>query len=179
MRVIAGKYRGKKLKEFELLSTKPTIDRVKEAMFNLIQFDIVDASVLDLFSGTGGLGIEAISRGAKLVHMVDSNKQAIDIINQNLKGVDGNFEVFNLDYLSHLEKLNKYDIILLDPPYKENFGIIAIDFIIKNKMLNNGGIIIFETSNQNNFDFNYPNITVDKRKYGTVAIYKLTYENWN
>lgn len=179
MRVVSGKYRGKKLKEFELISTKPTTDRVKEAMFNLIQFDIINASVLDLFSGTGGLGIEAISRGAKLVHMVDSNKQAINIIKQNLIGVQGNFKVFNEDYQTHLNKLYKYDIVLLDPPYKENFGVVAIDFILKHNMLNDGGIIIFETSEQNNFEFNYKNISVDKRKYGTVVLYKLTYENGN
>ena len=80
MRVIAGKYRGKKLKEFNLETTKPTLDRVKESMFNLIQFDVVDAVVLDLFSGTGALGIEAVSRGAKKTIFIDKNIEAIKII---------------------------------------------------------------------------------------------------
>ena len=80
MRIISGKYRGKKLKEFDLDSTRPTLDRVKESIFNLVQFDVLDSVVLDLFAGTGALGIEAISRGAKYVYLVDSNKQAINII---------------------------------------------------------------------------------------------------
>ena len=80
MRVIAGKYRGKKLKEFSLSSTKPTLDRVKESLFSSIQFDLIDARVLDLFSGTGALGIESLSRGAKEVDFVDSNPEAIKIL---------------------------------------------------------------------------------------------------
>ena len=80
MRIVAGKYRGKKLKEFELDSTKPTLDRVKESIFNLIQFEVLDAEVLDLFAGTGALSIECISRGAKFVSMVDSNPKAIKLI---------------------------------------------------------------------------------------------------
>ena len=84
MRIISGKYRGKKLKEFELNSTKPTLDRVKESIFNLIQFDVADAVVLDLFSGTGALGIEAISRGAKQTFLVDNNINAIKIIKETL-----------------------------------------------------------------------------------------------
>ena len=84
MRVVAGRYRGKKLKEFELETTKPTLDRVKESMFNLVQFEIVDAVVLDLFSGTGALGVESISRGAKKTYFVDANPKAIKIIKENL-----------------------------------------------------------------------------------------------
>ena len=85
MRVISGKYRGKKLKEFDLNSTRPTTDRVKESIFNLIQFEVIDSVVLDLFSGTGALGVEAISRGAKKTYLVDTNTQAIAIIKENLR----------------------------------------------------------------------------------------------
>ena len=88
MRIVSGKYRGKKLKEFDIETTKPTLDRVKESIFNLIQFDVADSVVLDLFSGTGALGIEAISRGAEKVVMVDSNKKAINVIKQNLVGIE-------------------------------------------------------------------------------------------
>ena len=114
MRVIAGKYRGKKLKEFNLDSTKPTIDRVKESIFNLIQFDVQDSVVLDLFSGTGAVGIEAISRGAKKTIMVDSNINAIKIIKENLSGVDGDFIVANEDYANFLNSTTQlFDIVLL------------------------------------------------------------------
>lgn len=174
MRVISGKYRGKKLKEFELETTKPTLDRVKESIFNLIQFDIMDSVVLDLFSGTGSLGIEAISRGARKTFLIDNNVKAIDIIKENLKGIEGDFEVVKADYMSFLQTNDsKYDIVLLDPPYKTDFAIIAIDYLIKNNKLNDNAIIIFETSEDKEFNFNFSNFEITRKKYGTVAVYKL------
>jgi len=175
MRIISGKYRGKKLKEFELSTTKPTLDRVKESIFNLIQFDIFDAVVLDLFAGTGALGIECISRGAKKTTLVDNNPQAIKIINENLKGIDGEYMVEHMNYLDYLNSnIETYDIVLLDPPYQTDYGTTAIDYLIKNNRMNNGGIIIFETSDQLDFEFDYPNYDVKRKKYGTVAVYKFT-----
>lgn len=174
MRVISGKYRGKKLKEFELNTTKPTLDRVKEAMFNLIQFDVQNAVVLDLFSGTGALGIEAISRGAGQTILVDSNPQAIKIIKENLKGIEENFKLIQQDYLEFLINNNlRFDIVLLDPPYKTDFGINAINYLILNNKINDNGIIIFETSENKDFNFNYENYSVSKKKYGTVVVYKI------
>lgn len=174
MRIISGKYRGKKLKEFDLDSTRPTLDRVKESIFNLVQFDVLDSVVLDLFAGTGALGIEAISRGAKYVYLVDSNKQAINIIKENLKGIDGDFEVLNKDAMLFLKDINTaLDLVFLDPPYKTNLGILAIEELIKNNLINKNGIIIFETSEDKDFDFNYEGFDVQKKKYGTVAVYKI------
>ena len=174
MRIISGKYRGKKLKEFELDTTKPTLDRVKESIFNLIQFDVCEARVLDLFSGTGALGIECISRGAKHTVLVDNNPQAIKIIQENLIGIEGSFEVKNMDYLTYLQSTNeKFDIVLLDPPYATDFGINAIDYVIKNDKLYTDGIIIFETANDIEFEFDYPNYDIKRKKYGTVAVYKF------
>lgn len=174
MRIISGKYRGKKLKEFNLSTTKPTIDRVKEAMFNLVQFDVLDAVVLDLFSGTGSLGIECISRGAKYVYMVDNNKDAINIINQNLKGVDGDYKVCLQNYKTFLETCNnKFDLIFLDPPYATDYGIDAIDYILSNDLLNIGGTIIFETSIDHPLNLEEKKLDIDKRTYGTVAVYKI------
>ena len=133
MRVIAGKYRGKKLKEFELLSTRPTLDRVKEAMFSLIQFDIASNVVLDLFSGTGALGLEAISRGAKKTYLVDNNKQAIALIKENLKKVTEDYEIVFSDALAFLKSTKqKFDLVLLDPPFNSNLGTKAIDYILTN-----------------------------------------------
>ena len=174
MRVISGKYRGKKLKEFELNTTKPTTDRVKESIFNLIQFDVMDAVVLDLFAGTGALGIEAISRGAKKTYLVDNNLQAISIIKDNTKNFTEDFEVVNKSALEFLNTTKtKFDIILLDPPYKSNFGMECINYIINNNLLNENGIIIFETARDLNFDFNHSNFKLTTHNYGTVAVHKL------
>lgn len=174
MRIISGKYRGRKLKEFDLNSTKPTTDRVKESIFNLIQFEVVDAVVLDLFSGTGALGIEAISRGARKTYLVDANKQAISIIKENLKNIDEDYVVEQKDYLTFLNLTKeKFDIVLLDPPYATDFGLVAIEKMIEKDLLNKNAIIIFETSEDKCFNFNHEGFEINKKKYGTVAVYKL------
>ncbi len=174
MRIISGKYRGKKLKEFALSSTKPTLDKVKEAIFDLIQFEVPDAVVLDLFAGTGALGIEAISRGAKKTIFVDNKKQAIKLINENLKGIEGNFIVELEDFLSFLNSTTeKFDIVLLDPPYATDFGEVAIKTILEKNLLNENGIIIFETSEQKDLKLYFEGFKIKKKKYGTVAVHKL------
>lgn len=177
MRIVSGKYRGKILKEFELSTTKPTTDRVKESIFNLIQFDVQDAVVLDLFAGTGALGIEAISRGAKQVFFVDENLQAIKLIKENLKGIEGNFQINQTSYENFLNSTKlKFDIVLLDPPYKTEFGIKAIDMLIKNNLLNSNAIIIFETSEENDFKIDIKGFEIKKKKYGKIVVFKLVKE---
>ncbi|MBO5954501.1 MAG: 16S rRNA (guanine(966)-N(2))-methyltransferase RsmD [Clostridia bacterium] len=174
MRIVSGKYRGKMLKEFNLESTRPTTDRVKESIFNLIQFDVVDAVVLDLFSGTGALGVEAISRGAKKTYLVDKNIKAISIIKENLKGIDGDYVVKNKDYIDFLNSATeKFDIVFLDTPYATDFGLKAIDMLVKKNLLNENAIIIFETSEDKDVELNLNNFEIKKKKYGTVAVYKL------
>ena len=178
MRIIAGKYRGKKLKEFELESTKPTLDRVKESMFNLIQFDVVDASVLDLFSGTGSLGVEALSRGATSCVFVDMNTLALELTKHNANDIDGQKTFIQSDYLDFLNKCkDKFDIILLDPPYKTDYGLQAIDVIINKDMLNLGGVLLFETTDENDYEFAYYGYVCKRKKYGTVAVYKIQKSN--
>lgn len=177
MRIVSGKYRGKVLKEFELLTTKPTTDRVKESIFNLIQFDVQGAVVLDLFAGTGALGIEAISRGAEEVVFVDENINAIKLIKENLKGIEGSFSVNHVDYETYLNSTErKFDIVLLDPPYKTNFGIRAIDLLIKNNLLKENAIIIFETSEENDFEIDIKGFEIKKKKYGKIVVFKLVKE---
>lgn len=174
MRIIAGKYRGKKLKEFELETTKPTLDRVKESIFGLIQFDVVDAVVLDLFSGTGALGIESISRGASKTYLVDKNPQAINLIKQNLTGIEGSYVVRNQDYISFLNDINvKFDIVLLDPPYKTDYGVKSIELLLKNDLLNEDAIIILETGEGVNISLDFKEFDIKKKKYGNVLVYKL------
>ena len=180
MRIIAGKYRGKLLKEFSLSTTKPTLDRVKESLFSSIQFDLIGAQVLDLFSGTGALGIESISRGAKYVDFVDVNIEAIKIIKQNLSGIDGDYSVTKSDYLSFLQQAKtsnkKYNIVLLDPPFATNYGVKAIEFIINNNLLEDEGIIMYEKSYETPFDLKVEGYKYVEKKYGTVGVVKIVKE---
>jgi len=136
MRVISGTARGKKLTSLEGLETRPTLDRVKEALFNILQFNIKDANVLDLFSGSGALAIEALSRGAKEAVLCDFSNKAVKIINKNLEDtrLKNKAEIINKDFIETLNKLNskskKFDIIFLDPPYKTDFIINCFEFKI-------------------------------------------------
>ncbi|MFA5658520.1 MAG: 16S rRNA (guanine(966)-N(2))-methyltransferase RsmD [Oscillospiraceae bacterium] len=145
MRVISGVVRGKKLKALEGLDTRPTSDRVKEAIFSIIQFDLPEASVLDLFGGSGQLGIEALSRGAKKVTFVDSSKAACDIITENLKltGFLDMAKVVNISSDDFLKSTKGgFDIVFLDPPYKK--AIIESTLPLLGRSMNIGGIIICE-----------------------------------
>ncbi len=141
MRVISGIARGTKLDTLEGISTRPTLDRVKEALFNIIQNEIYDAKVLDLFSGSGALAIESISRGAKYAVSTDSSKKAIEIIKQNVKKThfENKIKIINKDYKKALEEISeeKFNIIFLDPPYNTDFGIESTKIIIENDMLLN------------------------------------------
>ncbi len=147
MRVITGSARGAKLKTLEGLSTRPTSDRVKEAIFNILQFDLEGRRVLDLFAGSGQLAIEALSRGADYAVLVDQSAEAVKVIKENLKKVrfDQAASVFQSDYLRYLSSTReKFDIILLDPPYAENFLENALRKISEIDILTEGGIIVCE-----------------------------------
>ena len=147
MRVITGSARGAKLKTLEGLATRPTSDRVKEAIFNIIQFDIQGRRVLDLFGGSGQLAIEALSRGADYAVIVDQSAEAVKVIKDNLKKVrfDQQASVFQMDYLRYLSTAReKFDIIFLDPPYAEKSLENALQKISEIDILSDGGIIICE-----------------------------------
>ena len=179
MRVISGAARGKKLSSLEGIETRPTLDRVKEALFNIIQFDLKDAKILDLFSGSGALAIEALSRGSKKAILCDNSRKAIQIINKNLKDtrLEEKAKVINKEYTDSLKQLynesEKFNIIFLDPPYKTNYAINAIEQILKYDLLEDEGIIIVETDDENKIDEIKKNKNIevyDTRKYGTVFI---------
>lgn len=147
MRVITGKARGVVLKTPDGLNTRPTTDRVKEALFSIIQFDIPGARVLDLFGGTGQLGIEALSRGAKSAVFVDEREDACGLIKENLRRTkltqDGT--VIRSDYLAYLKRCrDKFDIIFLDPPYAEVFLENSLKLITEIDILRDSGIIVAE-----------------------------------
>lgn len=179
MRVISGTARGKKLSSLEGLETRPTLDRVKEALFNIIQFDIKEANVLDLFSGSGAIAIEALSRGARNAVCSDSSSKAIRIINKNLEDtrLKDKAEVINKDYLQTLSELKnkskKFDIVFLDPPYKSDYIEKSIENILKYDLLTKDGIIIAETDDEVKIEEIKKNKNIeiyDARKYGIVHI---------
>ena len=147
MRVITGKARGVQLKTPEGMLTRPTSDRVKEALFSIIHFEIPGAKVLDLFGGTGQLGIEALSRGASKVVFVDAQENACKLIKENLKRakMEKEGQVVRADYQQYLERCcEKFNIILLDPPYAEVFLETALTKITEIDILESNGIIVAE-----------------------------------
>lgn len=175
MRVISGIARGTKLETLEGIDTRPTLDRVKEALFSIIQTRIYEAEILDLFSGSGALAIESISRGAKKAVASDNSRKAIQIIKNNVKKThfEAQIEIINKDYKKALEdiKKKKFDIIFLDPPYKTDFGIEAVKIILENENLKQEGIIVFETDREEYVE-TIKEIAeiIDIRKYGRVQL---------
>ena len=148
MRVITGTARGRRLKELEGMETRPTTDRVKEAVFNIIQFDTEGRRILDLFAGTGQLGIEALSRGAASAVFVEQRKDAAALIRDNLKLTDftDRGRIVNGDAMSFLaSSREKFDVILIDPPYAANLWETALESIYKFDILSNHGIIVCES----------------------------------
>ncbi|MGM9660652.1 MAG: 16S rRNA (guanine(966)-N(2))-methyltransferase RsmD [Faecousia sp.] len=147
MRVITGKARGVQLKTPEGMLTRPTADRVKEALFSIINFDIPGANVLDLFGGTGQLGIEALSRGARRGVFVDAREDACKLIQENLRRTKLTQEgqVVRSDYMDYLNRCREqFSIIFLDPPYAEVFLENALKRIMEIDILQSDGIIVTE-----------------------------------
>ena len=144
MRVITGTARGRKLKTPENYDIRPTTDNVKESVFNIIQFDIEGRKVLDLFAGTGQLGIECLSRGAESAVFVDKDRDAIRIVKENLKlcGLKGT--VVQEDALSFLRRCGKFDILFVDPPYDSNLYESVLETVKSVDILSEGGIILCE-----------------------------------
>ena len=148
MRVITGSARGRRLKELEGMETRPTTDRVKEGIFNVIQFDIEGRRVLDLFAGTGQLGIEALSRGAASAVFVEQRRDAATLTKDNLKITDltDRGRVVNGEALAFLSSSReKFDLIFLDPPYAANLWESALEAIYRFDILSNHGIIVCES----------------------------------
>ena len=177
MRVISGTARGTNLETLESNNTRPTLDRVKEALFNIIQCEIINANVLDLFAGSGALGIETLSRGAKSCIMCDKSYAAIEIINKNVKKthLEEKAKIIKGDYKKTLELLQgqKFNLIFIDPPYDLNIAVDSIKMIIELEILEDNGIIILETDNEKRELENLSKLNVnvyDLRKYGRVSL---------
>ena len=174
MRVITGKARGVALKTPDGMQTRPTADRVKEALFSIIHFDVPGAKVLDLFGGTGQLGIEALSRGADCATFVDEREDACKLIKENLRRtkLEKGAQVVRSDYLSYLDRCReKFDIILLDPPYAEVFLENSLKRITEIYILKSGCIMGTERPLGKDLPWEFPGYTRSKDyKYGKTLL---------
>ncbi len=175
MKIVAGKYKGRNILGFNIEGTRPTQDRVKENLFNIINEDIKDKVVLDLFAGSGNLGLEALSRDAKYVYFNDNNRKAIDIINKNINSMNiDNCKVLNMSYkrvLNYFKDNNiKLDIIFLDPPYETSY--IEQSIIIANEynLLSENGMIICESNDLDKIIYPSNFKRTKEKKYGDKYI---------
>ena len=177
MRIISGTARGTKLFTLEGQTTRPTLDRVKESLFNIIQGKVQDSIFIDLFAGSGAIGLEAASRGAKKVILCDKSKDAINIINKNIEKthLKEKIELYNLDYETLLKNKikEKMDIIYIDPPYNSNFAIKTVEYIIEKKIADKNSTIIIETDSEEKILEELKKIDIeitDKRRYGRATL---------
>ena len=174
MRVISGTARGRRLKELQGMETRPTTDKVKESLFNIIQFEIEGRRVLDLFGGTGQLGIEALSRGAAHCTFVDQRREAAALIRENLKatGLSQQAKVVQGDSLSFLSSCReKFDVLFLDPPYHTDLIDRALELAAKIDILSEHGIIICETMAQRQLpELNFPYQWGREYRYGQIKL---------
>lgn len=171
MRVISGKYKGKKIDGFDIVGTRPTMDRVKESLFGMIQNYLKGSTCLDLFAGSGALGIEALSNGAKKCYFIDNGKVVSKILEMNIRDVENSFFI-KADYETFLDQTKeKFDIIFLDPPYKLNLISKAISKILKNDLLNPNGLIVCEYETE---EISCDLEIIKEKKYGNknIKIYK-------
>lgn len=167
MRVIAGKFRGKKLNTVKENLIRPTSDRAKESLFNIIQSRLEDSRFLDLFAGSGSISIEAISRGAKSSTLVEKDRASINIIKKNIDSLSiadkSVFKIIKSDVFKFLVNISdEYDIIFVDPPYNYKNDKEILDKIYEKNILKDGGLIIFETDKDYVFEKNFFNIKKEK-----------------
>ena len=147
MRIIGGKYKGRILAEFKGDDVRPTSDRAKEALFNILAFRLIGARVLDLFTGSGALGLESLSRGAKEVLFNDYSKASLSILQKNCNAlkIGGEAIVKNLDYAVCLGQASgQFDLIFLDPPYRQDYGEKALKLIAQRGLLTENGVVVYE-----------------------------------
>ena len=184
MRIITGRARGTKLNTLEGTNTRPTSERTKEAIFSIIQFEIAGGIALDLFAGSGQMGLEALSRGASRATFVDSSKDAVKIINQNVAKTHFEAEstVVNSEFESYLNraaKKEKFDLVFLDPPYATDFLKRSIRSLCDNGLLEDGALLICESSGlefldesviENNFEI------LKQAKYGIAHVVILKFK---
>ena len=171
MRVITGTARGRRLKTPENYDIRPTTDNVKDSVFNIIQFDIEGRRVLDLFAGTGQLGIECLSRGAAEAVFIDENTAAVKIVKENLKTCGFTAAVLQQDALSYLRHCGKFDLVFVDPPYDSGLYESVLETINSVDILSDGGIILCESRREKTLpDMRAPYRKKKEYNYGRVKL---------
>ena len=171
MRVITGTARGRKLKTPDNLDIRPTTDNVKESLFNILQFDIEGRQVLDLFAGTGQLGIECLSRGAAGVTFVDKDREAARIVRENLRSCGLTAPVLQEDALRFLDSGRKFDLIFIDPPYDSGLYEVVLERINSVDILSDGGIIVCEARRERVLpEMKAPYHKIKEYRYGRVKL---------
>lgn len=182
MRVISGRARGLKLNTPKNEDVRPTTDRVKESLFNIINSYVLDSNVLDLFAGTGSLGIECLSRGANKCVFVDKSKESMSIVKSNIKKakVENESITLNTDFKNAIISLGnkgeKFNIIFMDPPYYKNMFFDALSLVDENNLLDEDGIIVVEHDTVDGFPENVGRLYKNRdKKYGktTLTFYKM------
>lgn len=174
MRIIGGKYRSRVLAEFEGEAVRPTSDRVKESLFNILSLRLIGSRVLDLFSGSGALGLESLSRGAREVLFNDCAKASVAILKKNLAAlkvsVGEEAKVSNCDYLVCLEQARgQFDVIFIDPPYRFDYGEKALACIARRGLLSENGVAVYERDRS--FAGEVEGLEkYDERKYGKIYL---------
>ena len=177
MRIVAGKFRSRIIEAPEGLNTRPSSDKTRESIFNIINPYLFDAVILDIFSGSGALAIESISRGAKEATLIDNNSNSIECIKNNLNklGIENQCFVLNDDY-TIIKTLNKtFDVILLDPPYKMDVFKDILQIINENNLLSENGIIVFESDFQHSIKQEVEGYKLKVKKYG-IAYVNILYK---
>ncbi len=178
MRIVAGTAKGRRLCALKGFSIRPTSDKVREAIFNILGAEFHYKNILDLFAGTGAMGIESLSRGAEEVTFIDKDASAIKVINKNLNvcGFEDKADVIKLDVIKVLQSsvfsLNKkFDLIFIDPPYAAGITGMALEMIDKNKILANTGVVVSETSKRVALEANLSRLQeFDRRRYGDTVV---------
>ena len=180
MQVITGKYRGRKLISPE--SARPTLQRVKQSLFSTISDKIPNGKCLDLFAGSGALGIECISRGSAFVDFVEVDEDAVNCLKRNLKGIDPtSYSIQNIDYKVALKRFQdahkKFDLVFLDPPYKSGVYVSVVEILERYDLLNDGALVIAEMDLQNDLQFKQSKCIIYKiKEYGSLKIVILKKE---
>lgn len=176
MKIISGNLKGRNIEGYNIEGTRPTMDRVKESLFGMIQDYIKDSTVLDLFAGSGNLGVEAISNGAKTAYFIDNNPEVIKVLNKNIANLDiqSKSRVILSDWKKALNTLAtqniKFDLIFIDPPYAYDVYEKILNKVSTLNLLSDDGLIIMEHSNLH-LPTTYENLTLYKeRNYGNKSI---------
>lgn len=176
IRITGGKHRSRKLETPDVLTTKPTMDKVRAAVFNILSDSINDKKVLDLFAGSGSYGFEALSRGALSVTFVDNSKDAINSIRKNVSILnETNINIINSDVISFLSSSkDKFDVVFADPPYKLELFNEILNLLGNNSLLEKNSIVVFESDKELNLEETNKK-KIKSYKYGLARIYVILY----